>query len=554
MNIFKVFSLKRLGFVVKAQNTIVSAAFVLAASTGVAAILGLIKARLLTANFGVSDELGVFYTADRIPTLVYSILVVGALSTVFIPIFTDLIQKDKEEAWKAASSIISIGMAAYVVMSLLVVIFAEPIINLISLGNFTDTEVHLGANLMRIMIVGQLILVFSSFLTSVLQSFRYFLFPALAPIVYNLGMILGIIFLTDRFGIYAPAIGVVIGALLHILIQAPSLFKVEFQYTPSFDLKNANVRKMFSLMPPRVTSVVFNQIVGTINNSLAILISTSSVVILKFAGQLQFFPVSLFGASMAAASLPVLSEHAKSTNKNGFKSIFLTTLHQMLFLVMPASAILIILRVPVVRLVYGVSNFTWEDTVKTSYTLAFFALSIFAQSVILLTTRAFYAWRDTLTPVKVAVVTIVLNVTLSLFFVEYLGLGVWSIAFSYSITAFIDMIVLMYLLSKKLGGFDPRALMAPFIKISYATVFMGISLYIPLKMLDQVVFDTTRTINLLMLTGIATTAGIASYLFFTWLFKVEEIELFYKLVRRLKVREPVQTSPAAVISEPKEGI
>jgi putative peptidoglycan lipid II flippase len=540
------------GFLVNAQKTIVSAAFILVISSATTAILGLLKVRLLTSYFGVTDELGIFYTADKIPNLIYSVLVVGALSTIFIPVFTQLINEDKEKAWETASAIISIGVLVFFILGIFAMVFAGPIINLISLGQFTSEQVTLGANLMRLMIVAQLILVLSSFATSILQSFKYFIVPAMAPVLYNLGIIGGIVFLNEGYGIYGPAIGVIIGAILHFLVQIPLLRRADFKYNFSLNVRHQNVLEMVKLMPPRILSVIFNQLVSTISNSLAILISTSSVVLLKSASQLQFFPVHLFGASMAAASLPVLSEHANGLNHTKFKKIFLTTFHQTLFLVMPVSIILLILRIPVVRLVYGVPNFPWEATVTTAYALAFFSISIFSQSVVYLITRAFYALKDTLTPVKVSFFTIILNVTLSVYFIRYLGFGVWAIALSYSITSILDMLVMLYLLSKRLGGFEKERLIVPFVKISYAAVFMGITLYVPLKILDETVFNTARTVDLIFLTGLVGIAGMVSYLFFTWIFKVQEIELLFKILRRLRVVEAPATHPAAVLSEYKE--
>lgn len=534
----KVFHLKgRLSFAVQAQNSILSAALILGISSGITAVLGLLKGRLLSYYFGVSEELGIFYTADRIPNLIYSVLVIGAISTVFIPVFTDTLQKDKKRAWKTASSVVSIGVLTFFVLGILVIVFAKPIISLLSVGTFTPEQVALGASLMRIMIGAQLILVISSFFTSILQSFKQFTIPALAPILYNLGMLFGIMFLSPVMGIYGPAVGIVIGSMFHLLIQLPFLKNVDFRYSPSLNVTIPEVRKMFLLMPPRIMSVLFSQLVATINNSLAILISTSSVVLLKFASQLQFFPVHLFGASIATASLPVLSEHSDATDMKNFKKIFITTLHQTLFLVIPTSVILLVLRVPVVRLVYGVSNFPWEATVKTSYALAFFSLSIFAQSTFYLLSRTFYSLKDTVTPVLVSLITIIVNVSLSYTFVRVLELGVWSIAFAYTITSILDVMFLMYFLSKKLGGFSVNELMIPFVKMSYAALFMGISLYMPLKFLDEFVFDTTHTAGLAALTGMASLAGVVSYLFFTKIFDVEEIELFYKLLRRLKLKD-----------------
>jgi putative peptidoglycan lipid II flippase len=517
----------------RTQNTILSAAFVLFVANSINSVLGFLKSRLLAHYFGVSRELAIFYTADRIPNLIYSILVVGAVSTVFIPVFTDLLRKDKEKAFDTASSIINVTLIFFFVLAGVIFILAPSVMRLLSLGKFSNEEVQLGASLMRIMLGSQLLLVGGSLATSILQSFKHFLVPALAPVFYNLGMLGGIVFLSKPLGIYGPTIGVVIGALLHITIQLPLVKKMGFHFSLLLNLRDKGFLRITRLVPPRLLSVLLNNLLATINNSLAILVSASSVVFLKFATQLQSFPVSLFGLTIATASLPTLSEETDENQLEQFKKTFLTSLHQMLFLVIPTSVILLVLRVPVVRIVYGVSNFPWEATIKTAYVLAFFSLSVFAQSTTYLITRAFYALKDTITPVKVSLITIVLNLSMSLFFILKLGLGVWSVALSFSITSIIDMLAMLYLLNKKVGGFNLPEILIPFIKTSYAAVLMGITLYVPMKLLDIVVLDTSRVINLLVLTGIAGISGTATYLFFTWLFKVEEIELFYKVVRRL---------------------
>jgi putative peptidoglycan lipid II flippase len=517
----------------RTQKTILSAAFVIAFTYGLAAVLSLVRSRLLAGFFGTAEELAVFYTADKIPSFVYSLIVVGTISTVFIPVFANILKHNKKFAWETASSMINISVLVFAALGVLVVVFAPFLIRLLSVWRFTDSQVLLGARLMRIMIIAQLILILSSFITSLLQSFKYFVLPALAPVVYNLGMIGGILFLTPKFGIFGPAYGVIIGAILHLLIQLPLIRRIKFNYSFTLNIKDKGIREIFALVPPRIFGSALVQISSIVNNSIAILVSTSSVVIFKFADQLQSFPVNLFGASIALAALPTLSFEADSSDKAKFKKTFLTSFHQMLFLVIPASVILLVLRVPLVRLVFGASNFPWEATVKTAYVLAFFSLSIFAQSSVYLLTRAFFALKDTLTPVKVNFFTILFSIALSLTLIHFFGWGIWAVAFSYSLAAILDASVLLILLCKRVGGFKLDELLVPFTKVSYAALFMGVSLYIPLKLLDQLVFDTTRTVPLIILTAIVTTAGILSYLFFTWLLKVEEIELFYKILRRL---------------------
>lgn len=540
-------------FLIKSQKTILSAAFILAVASGFNAVLGFVKGRVLATFFGDSAELAVFYTADRIPDLIYSVLVVGALSTVFIPVFTSLYKKNKKKAWNTASSMINITLLFFFVLSTIIFIFAPSVIKLLSVGKFTEEQVRLGVNLMRIMLGAQLILVASSFLTSVLQSFKYFLVPALAPIFYNLGFISGTVLLSKTHGIYGPAYGVVLGAFLHLVVQIPMIKRADFKFTLlNFNFQKNGTLEVFRLMPSRIGSVLINNLISTVNNALAILISASAVVHLKFANQLQFFPVNIFGFSLAHASLPTLAEEGDEKNLKKFKRTFITSFHQMMYLVIPVSVILLVLRVPVVRIVYGASTFPWEATVKTSYALAFFSLSIFAQGGIYLATRAFYALKDTATPVKVSTATLFINILLSLIFVNYLHLGVWSIAFSFSITSILTFVTLMTLFVTKVGGIDADELIQPFTKIGYSAIFMGAGLYLPLKLLDQFVFDTSRTVPLLMLTAVASLVGMTTYLFFTWIFKVEEIELLFKLARKLKFTKDADMVATSTIGHREE--
>jgi putative peptidoglycan lipid II flippase len=543
------------GFLFKAQNTILSAAVILGLASGFSSILGLIKTRLLAKYFSVSRELTIFYTADKIPNLMYSILILGAISTVFIPVFTGLLKKDEGEAYKTASSIINFTLLFFILVGTVIFFMSPTIIKLLSVGTFSKEEINLGSNIMRIMLVSQIFLVLGSLLTSVLQSFKYFIIPALAPVFYNIGMILGIVFLSNRFGIYGAAVGVLIGSILHFSVQLPLAKKTKFKYSPIINFSDHNFRNTFKLIPARITNVLISNVTQTINNSLAILISSSSAIYLKFADQLQTFPVSLFGVSMAAASLPTLSSQAAHEDREKFKNTFLTSFHQVSYLVLPISAILLILRVPAIRIVYGVSNFPWASTIRTAQTLAFFSISIFPQSIAYLTSRAFYALKDTKTPVVINTITAVINILLTVFFVTNLKLGVWSIALAYTITSVMDAFLLIIFLGKKVGKFDNKKLFIPLTKILWSTAIMGVTLYLPMKFLDNFVLDTTRTINLLILTVIAGITGMATYLLITHLLKVEEIELFYKLLRRLKItKQDIKTEAVNLTATEQETV
>ncbi len=541
-------------FLFQTQKTIISAASVLSITYAASAFLSFLRTRILSNYFGDSSELGVFFTADRIPSFIFNVLVVGTLSTVFIPVFTAHMKKSEEDAWKISSAVTNLFILTFGLFGLISFIFAKDLMVLLSLGKLTSQEITLGQNLMRIMIGAQIILIFSSLITSVLQSFRYFLVPSLAPILYNVGMIFGVVVLTPVLGIYGAAYGVVIGSVLHLLVQLPLLSKVNYKHHMTLGLKEEGVREVFKLLPPRLFASSINQISAVVDTTLAIAVSVSSVVVFKFAEQLQTFPVNLFGVSIALAALPTLSFVSDDKDNKKFKETLMTSLLQMFFLVLPASIMLLVLKVPLVRLVYGASGFSWPATVATSYTLAFFSLSIFTQSAVYLLTRAFYALHDTKTPLKVVFVSIATDILLSVVFVKYFGFGVWSIALSYSISSFMDFVILLFFLSKKVGGLNLKESLEPFLKISYAAIFMGISLYVPMKILEDLIFDTTRTIPLALLTITASVFGFVSYFVFTKIFAVKEIELLYSLLAKFKLRPGIAAATSAQVAGKEEAV
>jgi len=521
-------------FLNRSQNTILSAAFILAVSSGANAFLGLIKSNLLSRYFGVSKDLTIFFTAEKIPNLTYSILVVGAISTILVPMLASHLKKDRDEALKIASTIMTVTFLCFFAMGSVLFVVAPQVIKLLSLGTFSPDEIATGAALFRIMLASQIFLIAGSLISSVLQSFKIFLIPAIAPIAYNVGMIVGIIFFSGRFGIYGPVLGVLVGSFLNFIIQLPALRHSGFKLHPNLSF-DSETKRTFYLIPPRIVSVLLANILDTVNNSFAILISQPSVVLLRFASQLQSFPVNIFGLSIAAASLPTLSAESGADDTEKFKKTFTTSMMQMMFLTVPLSVMLFVLKLPAVRLVYGTPSFPWWATVTTAYTLAYFSVSIFFQSANALLTRGFYALKDTTTPALIHLVTIFTNVLITLWFVRGMKLEVWSIAFAYSITSFMDTLALTHFLSVKVGGFELRKILGSFLKISLSAVLMGVTLYIPMKLLDNYVLNTTRVMDLLVLTGIAGLCGSATYLLFTRLLHVEEIELFYKLLRKLNL-------------------
>lgn len=528
-NIFQ----KGLSFLLRKQNNILSAAAVLATTIIISQILGLIRQRLLVSIFGASNTLGIYLASSKLPDFLFQILIAGALSSAFIPVFSEYLGKKKyEEASRLGSSLLLIGLCFFLVLGLILFIFSEKFSMLIAPG-FTASQIELMAYLTRIIIFGELLFIIGSFFAAVLQCYNHFFIPGIASAFYNLGIIIGIKLLSPVVGISSAAFGVVLGSLIFVLIQFPLVRRVGFSFRPSLSFRTKGVFDVIRLMVPRTLSIGVYQVGAILIVTLISFLPNPgrNYVIFDYAQTLSFAPVVLFGQAIAQAAFPVLSR--ERDNLLNFKATFLTSFNQMLYLVLPVSALFLVLRIPIVRLIYGASQFDWPATVLTGSTLAFFSLSIFASSLNYLIARGFYSLHDTKTPLIIGTVTTIFMLLLGFVFVFLNRLGVESVAFAFSISTIANVIISLAFLNKKVGGFDKGDFVFPLIKILVATVFTGFALYIPIKLLDQLVVDTTRTVGLLLLTGISSFAGLSFYLFLTWLFNVREASLFLLLFKRI---------------------
>lgn len=531
-------------FFTQQQTSILSAAFVIAAMVFTSRVLGLVRNRLLTSHF-TPDEIDLYFAALRIPNFLYEILVAGAITVAFIPVFTSyLSQKKDEEATTLASIILNIA-TLIVGIAVVLLIPLTPFVLRIIVPGFTDAQIAETAYYTRIVLVLQVLpLVIGNIITGVLQSFKRFLIPAMAPVVYNIGSIFGIVVLTPAWGLSGAIYGIGIGALLFLLIQLPLLTTVSYSHRWIVSFTHKGLLRLVRLMLPRTLVVGASQVDATIDFMLASLIGPGSITVFAFAQQLQLLPLGLFSLPIAQAALPTLSEYAAHGNMKAFKDSLLTSLHQILFFVFPASAVLIVLQIPIVRLFYGADQFDWPVTVMTGRTIMYFSISLFAQSMIILFSRAFFALQDSKTPVVIALYSILFNSLLSVLFVLWLKYDVWSLGLSTSISSIMHAILLLYLLDKKVDTFDRTKLLLPMIKIMVTTAIMAICIRVPVKLLDMLVFDTTRTFSLLLLTAIALCIGFATYVFFAWFFNIKEVLLFMAFARKLTKVKDILLEPS----------
>lgn len=535
-------------FFQKRQENVLSAAFVIAVAVALSRILGLVRYRLLASNFGSDIQLlDSFIAASILPEAIFEVLIFGSIALAFIPVFSQYISQQKlQKAWQYSSEMITLGLVVFLVFMLAIILLADFIAPLIAPGLVSQdpaTKIII-ARLLRIMIFAQAFFVLSIFITGVLQSFQRFLVPAMASVFYNVGIILAIIFLVPPLGIYAPAVGMILGALLHLVVQLPLALSLGFRFKFRLRFKNREVLETISLMWPRSLALGLIRISDLINVALASIAAFGSIVAFNFAQVLQLVPISLFAGSLAQAALPTLAIEFNAKRYEQFKKIFVDSFHQILFLILPAAAILAILRVPVVRLVFGAKELPWEVTLLSGRVLIAFSFGIAAQAIGLLLIRGFYALRDSVTPVKVNLFTITINIVLSLTFILVLKFSIVYLAVSYSIANILNALLLLWFLDRKVA-FDKKQIIVPALKMIFIAILTAVALYVPMKLLDRLVFDTTRTIGLLLLTGIATLVGIGVYLFLSYLLKIEQIFIFYNFAKKVASLPSRLVSPAA---------
>lgn len=535
------------------QNTVLSAATLIMIMIVASRVLGLVRQRVL-ANYFTPGDLSLFFAAFRLPDSIFEILVFGTFSSAFIPVFTKALKDGKSRAWEIAGRVVTIGILIFGAMAIVMGIWAPQIYSLIAPGFGIRENLQIGM-LARVLFAAQGFFVISYVLTGVLESLRRFLVPALAPLFYNLGIILGTIFLSPHFGLMGPAMGVVIGAFAHFAIQFPLSRKLGFRFI--WDLKpDPGVKHVGTLALPRVIDLAFDQIGKTTELFLSSLLSQASYTYYIFANTLQLLPVILIGTSLAKAVLPMLS-HADDNPKK-FREILHVGIFQSAYLTLPLAAALIVLRIPIVRLVYGTKIFDWEATVQTGAVLSVYAISIVTQTLMSILSRAFFALHDTKTPVKISFVGLGLLVAGDFLLVRGFHLPVWALAASFGFSTYVETILLTVLIHKRVGNIVNKSFFEHLVKITTATAISGGAMYSLVKFFDRwywirqvtsipfekFVLDTRYTLNVLILTVVSFVVGMAIYICLSLLLRIEEAKYFLGVIRKFVSRRTIPGIPA----------
>jgi putative peptidoglycan lipid II flippase len=442
-----------------AKTQIARAAGLVMALFVVSRALGLLREMVISHQFGTGGDLDAYLAAFRLPDILFQIVAGGALASAFIPTFTVyLAQDDDHHAWRLASAVINLVLLLTTSLAAVAALAAPWLVRTVVAPGFEPDRQMLTTDLMRWMLLTPTIFGISGVVMGILNARQHFLLPALAPIVYNLGIIAGALLLAPDLGIRGLALGVVAGAAGHLLVQVPGLVRHGLRYHPILGLRDAGVREVGQLMLPRVLGLAAVQINFLVNTILSSGLMAGSLAALNYAWLLMLLPQGIFAQSVATAAFPTFSEQAAHDRRPEMRSTLAATLRAVLYLTLPAAAALAVLRQPLVQIVFERGAFTAASTHMVTWALALFVLGLPAHAVVEIVVRAFYAMHDTKTPVGVGVTAMALNVALSLAFIPAFEALGWmphgGLALSNSLATTAEMAVLLILLRHRLGGLE----------------------------------------------------------------------------------------------------
>lgn len=506
-------------------------------------ILGVVRNIFLT-SFVIPEKLSVYYAAFRLPDLIFNLVVLGVLSSIFIPVFMDrLNNRDKNSAFAFTNNLINFTIIVLSITSIVLFILM-PVLSKLIVPGFSVEDKILTTKMARIMLLSPLFFGLSSIAGGILNSFKKFVAYSLAPLFYNLGIIFGTIFLTPRFGVYGLAYGVIIGAFLHFLVQLPSVLKLGYRYKPILDSQDKSLKEIARLAPPRIGGLLANQANFFIATILGSIIGGGSIAYLNLANDIQTFVSVVFGISFATVIFPILAEKASLGKTDDFVKEFSSSFRQILFFAIPASIGLILLRGQVTRLIFGLGKlFEFNDTKLTAAVLGAFALSLFAQSTVPLLVRAFYALKDTKTPFYAAMIAVLVNLGLSLslpkFFSMYvidseknITFAVVGLAISFTISSFVNMLILLLALHKRLGKLDDKAIINSLSKIIIASALMAVGVQYLKYLISPIINPKHPVLGFAVQTLSVIIVGAIIYFVITYFLKCDEIKGVKKIFKR----------------------
>jgi len=513
------------------------AAALLAGSTLLSSVLGLIRDRQLNGLYYDTYPTGIdaYTVAFTIPDFMFFILVSGALSVTFIPVFNQrLAVGNKKSAWELSTSLVNLLAIVTLVASILIMIFAEPLVHYVVGPGLDEASRALAVSMMRVIAINPFLFAVATVVASMQQAIGRFTFFALAPTVYNIGIIIGTLFFTNGInifgwqvfegGIMGVALGVVLGAILQLLVSSIGLFGMGFDYRFQIYWKNKGFRKVLGLLPARSLDQGIDYVNSIVETNLASRMLAGSVRAYQQATTLSFVPINLIGVAISTAAFPKMAERLGQGRPDLFKSELQAVLRVIVWLALPVTVITFFGRGYLVNFIKN-----GGDTLMAS-TLGILAIAILFRSIYHISARSFYAQQDTKTPLYISLFTIGLNISLAVWFTFGLNLAVYGLAWATAITAAVEVVILFLVMSQRIQGLFDKVFIHAIARMVSATGLMAAITYISVALLPLNASDQSFLASFPKFSIIVLISG-AAYFFFSHLFKLQEVQ---PILSRLK--------------------
>ncbi len=547
------------------SKTITAAAILIAASSLASRFLGVIRDRLLVGAFGVGDRLDIYYASFQIPNFVYNLLILGTLSVAFIPVFAQYwAQQEHEEAWEITNTILNTTIIVMGVICVILFLTAGILSPWIAPG-FSGEKLSDTIALTRLMLLSPILFAMNAVVGSVLTATKRFISVALGPLIYNLSIIAGILWLAPRWGIWGVGISVVVGALLYFVLQFVTCLALGYRYGFDLNLRHTAVRTVGALFFPRIWGMDGSQISLLIGTMIGSTFVAGSVAIFNLAVNIQSVPIGVLAVPFVIAVFPTLTEAVATKQFAQYVAAFSYAARQMLFFLLPVTVLTVVLRAHVVRLIIGTQQLSWDDTRLAAASLGIFAIGFVAQAMTPLLSRAFYALKDTIRPVTASLLSIIVNVATTLAVVYALAMEgpfldmvksvmrlegvadirVLALPVGFTVSALFNMGVLAVWLRIRFGALDYPEIVKRAVPISVASLLAGGAAYGTLNLMVPLV--TTHTIwGVFGQLVVASLVGFVTYALASLIFKSKEMWQFIRSLERrmIKIVGPVDISGA----------
>lgn len=492
----------------------------------VSRVLGLARQMVIGALFGTGSDLDAYLVAARIPEAIFLVITGGALGSAFIPAFAShLAMEDRAGAWRLASAVINLAVIILTAVAGWMALLAPFLVRTLIAPGFDLLQQARTVALLRVMLISPIIFGVSGIMMGVLNAHQHFFLPALAPSIYNLSIIGGALLLGPRLGAMGMAIGTVVGAALHLLVQMPGLLRHGARYVPTLGLRDPSVREVGRLVAPRMLGMAIGQLNFVVNNSLASGMGEGAVSAINYAWLLMLLPQGVFAQAVGTAAFPTLAVQAARGERDQMRGTLAATLRMVFFLSLPAAVGLLTLGRPLVGMLFERGAFVASSTEAVVWALAFYALGLAGHAGLEIVARAFYALHDTATPVWVGGAAVGLNIALSLTLPGLFERAGWppyaGLALANSTATLLEMAALVWLIQRRLGGIEGVAAAA--FKGMAAALAMGVML-----LGWRALLSDAKT---WLVGGGGVLLGVAIYLGAAWVLRAEELRQARRLFR-----------------------